>query len=125
MSLVQFQSMPQKRKEAIIIASFFRYRYQTKIIKMTKILVVDDEQDLCEILRFNLQNAYETYLTEQENLKVADRVFKSVSNKYRFGTNSHLELVNASNDVISAQSSYVQAVLTLINAEVELDKFLK
>ena len=76
-------------------------------------------------LRFNLQNAYETYLTEQENLKVADRVFKSVSNKYRFGTNSNLELVNASNDVISAQSSYVQAVLTLINAEVELDKFLK
>ena len=76
-------------------------------------------------LRFNLQNAYETYLTEQENLEVVNRVFRSVSNKYRFGTNSNLELINASNDVISAQSSYVQAVLTLINAEVELDKFLK
>lgn len=76
-------------------------------------------------LRFNLQNAYETYLTEQENINVATRVFQSVSNKYRFGTNSNLELINASNDVISAQSSYVQAVLTLINAEVELDKFLK
>lgn len=76
-------------------------------------------------LRFNLQNAYETYLTEQENIDVATRVFQSVSNKYRFGTNSNLELINASNDVISAQSSYVQAVLTLINAEVELDKFLK
>ena len=75
-------------------------------------------------LRFNLQNAYETYLTEQENLKVVNRVFESVSNKYRYGTNSNLELVNASNDVISAQSSYVQAVLSLINAEVELDKFL-
>lgn len=75
-------------------------------------------------LRFNLQNAYETYLTEQENLKVVNRVFESVSNKYRYGTNSNLELVNASNDVISAQSSYVQAVLNLINAEVELDKFL-
>ena len=56
--------MPQKRKEAIIIASFFRYRYQTKIIKMTKILVVDDEQDLCEILRFNLQSeGYEVATT--------------------------------------------------------------
>lgn len=75
-------------------------------------------------LRFNLQNAYETYLTEQENLKVVNRVFESVSNKYRYGTNSNLELVNAGNDVISAQSSYVQAVLSLINAEVELDKFL-
>ena len=76
-------------------------------------------------LRFDLQNAYETYLTEQENLEVVNRVFRSVSNKYRFGTNSHLELINASNDVITAQSSYVQAVLTLINAEVELAKFLK
>ncbi len=75
-------------------------------------------------LRFNLQNAYETYLTEQENMDVTRRVFESVSNKYRFGTNSNLELINASNDVISAQSSYVQAVMTLINAEVELEKFL-
>jgi outer membrane protein TolC len=76
-------------------------------------------------LRYDLQNAYETYLTEQENLDVVNRVFRSVSNKYRFGTNSNLELINASNDVITAQSTYVQAVLTLINAEVELAKFLK
>jgi len=32
--------------------------------------------------------------------------------------------VNASNDVISAQSTYVQAVLTLVNAEADLEKFL-
>lgn len=75
-------------------------------------------------LRFNLQNAYETYMVEKENMNVTQRVFQSTTNKYNYGATSNLELVNASNDVISAQSTYVQAVLTLVNAEVELQKFL-
>ena len=75
-------------------------------------------------LRFNLQNAYETYLNEKENIDVTQRVFRSTTNKYQYGATSNLELVNASNDVISAQSTYVQAVRTLVNAELELSKFL-
>lgn len=75
-------------------------------------------------LRFNLQNAYETYLNEKENIEVTERVFESTTNKFHWGAASNLELTNASNDLISAQSSYVQAVLTLINAQVELQKFL-
>lgn len=75
-------------------------------------------------LRFNLQNAYETYMVEKENMDVTQRVFQSTTNKYNYGTTSNLELVNASNDVISAQSTYVQAVLTLVNAEADLEKFL-
>ncbi len=75
-------------------------------------------------LRFNLQNAYETYMVEKENMEVTQRVFQSTTNKYNYGATSNLELVNASNDVISAQSTYVQAVLTLVNAEADLEKFL-
>jgi len=55
---------------------------------------------------------------------VAKRVFASTTNKYQWGTASNMELTSASNDLISAQSSYVQAVLTLVNAQVELEKFL-
>ncbi|MBO4738958.1 MAG: TolC family protein [Bacteroidales bacterium] len=75
-------------------------------------------------LRYNLSNAYETYLNEKDNLDVTQRVFASTTNKYQWGTVSTLELTNASNDLISAQSNYVQAVLTLVNAQVELEKFL-
>lgn len=75
-------------------------------------------------LRFNLQNAYETYMNEKENIDVTKRVFYSATEKYKWGTASNLELTNASNDLISAESTYVQAVLTLVNAQVELDKFL-
>ena len=55
---------------------------------------------------------------------VTHRVVQSFTNEYNYGATSKLYFVNASFDVISAQSTYVQAVLTLVNAEVELDKFL-
>ena len=77
-----------------------------------------------EQLRYNLQNAYETYTNEQENMGVTQRVFDNTSLKFQQGVASNLDLVNASNDLITAQSSYVQAVLMLVNAEVELEKFL-
>ncbi|MCM1034639.1 MAG: TolC family protein [Paludibacter sp.] len=75
-------------------------------------------------LRFNLSNAFETYMNERDNMDVTKRVFGNVTNKFQWGAASGLELTNASNDLISAQSTYVQAVLTLVNAQVELAKFL-
>ena len=75
-------------------------------------------------LRYNLQNGYETYMNEKDNMAVTQRVFESTTNKFNQGAASNLDLVNASNDLITAQSSYVQAVLTLVNAQVELEKFL-
>ena len=75
-------------------------------------------------LCFNLTNAYETYVNEKENIEVSQRVFVSATEKYKYGTSSNMELTNASNDLISAQSSYVQSILALVNAQVELEKFL-
>lgn len=75
-------------------------------------------------LRNNLTSAYETYLNERDNIIVTKRVFASATEKFRYGTSSSLELTNASNDLISAQSTYVQAMLSLVNAQVELEKFL-
>jgi outer membrane protein TolC len=77
-------------------------------------------QQLC----FNLTNAYETYVNEKTNLEVSKRVFASATEKYKYGASSHLELTNASNDLINVQSSFVQAVLNLVNAQVELEIFL-
>lgn len=75
-------------------------------------------------LRYNLSNAFETYMNEKENIDVTKRVFANTTNKYEHGAASNLELTNASNDLITAQSTYVQAALTLVNAQVELTKFL-
>ena len=75
-------------------------------------------------LCFNLTNAYETFMNEKNNIDVAQRVFTSATNKYKYGASSNMELTNASNDLINAQSTYVQAVLSLVNAQVELEEFL-
>ena len=75
-------------------------------------------------LCFNLTNAYDTYLNEKDNIEVSQRVFASATNKYKYGASSNMELTNASNDLINAQSTYVQAILSLVNAQVELEKFL-
>lgn len=75
-------------------------------------------------LCYNLTSAYENYITEKENLEVSQRVFTSATNKYKYGASSNLELTNASNDLISAESTYVQSILSLVNAQVELEEFL-
>jgi len=75
-------------------------------------------------LCFNLTNAYETYMNEKDNIDVAQRVFASATNKYKYGASSNMELTNASNDLINAQSTYVQAILSLVNAQIELEEFL-
>ena len=75
-------------------------------------------------LCFDLTNAYETYMNEKDNIEVAQRVFKSQTEKFKWGAASHLELTNASNDLINAQSTYVNAMPSLVNAQVELETFL-
>lgn len=75
-------------------------------------------------LCFTLNNNYESYLNAKESMDVSERVFRSASDKFRWGTNSNLELINASNDLITAQSSYIQAILSLVEAQVSLRNFL-
>lgn len=75
-------------------------------------------------LCFNLTNAYETYINEKDNIEVSQRVFNSATEKFKWGASSNLELTNASNDLINAQSTYVQAMLELVNAQSELEQFL-
>lgn len=108
-----------KRAAGVVEKKIALEEARNTLAETTDNLGIQDQQ-----LRYTLQNAFESYLTEKENLDVTQRVFQSTTNKYNYGASSNLELVNASNDVISAQSTYVQAVLTLVNAEVELQKFL-
>ncbi len=108
-----------KRAAGVVEKKIALEEARNTLAETTDNLGIQDQQ-----LRYTLQNAFESYITEKENLDVAQRVFQSTTNKYNYGATSNLELVNASNDVITAQSNYVQAVLTLVNAEVELDKFL-
>lgn len=82
-------------------------------------LLIQDKQ-----LRYNLSSAYETYQTQQSNLDVTKRVFDNLSIKYEHGTASSLDITNASTNLVSAQSSFINAMLQLITAKVELEDLL-
>ncbi len=71
---------------------------------------------------FDLVNAIETYNIQKKNIDVSQRVFQNISEKYKYGRASSLEVTNASSDLISAQSSYIQAVISVVNAQVALEK---
>jgi outer membrane protein TolC len=72
----------------------------------------------------NLLNAYRNYLTEKENLELAEKILNKTTVKYKEGMASGIELTQAENQHIAAQANYIASVVQLLNAKVELDKIL-
>ena len=75
-------------------------------------------------LCFDLVNALETYQIQKANLDVTRRVFANITEKYNYGRASNLEVTNASTDIITAQSNYIQAVMSVVSAQVALENLL-
>ncbi len=75
-------------------------------------------------LRYDLTSALENYDIQRRNLDVTQRVLASVSEKYKYGRASSLEVTTASNDIISAQSNYLQAAMNVISAQIALEDLL-
>ncbi len=75
-------------------------------------------------LSYDLASALETDDIQSRNLDVTRRVFDNVTEKYKFGRASSLEVTNASTDIITAQSNYIQAVMSVISAQLALENLL-
>ncbi len=75
-------------------------------------------------LSYDLASALETYDIQRKNLDVTKRVFDNLTEKYKYGRASSLEVTNASSDIINAQSNYIQAVMSVISAQIELENLL-
>ncbi len=75
-------------------------------------------------LCYDLVNAIETYQIQKDNLEVTKRVFDNTTEKFKYGHASNLEVTNASTDIITAQSNYIQAVMSVVSAEVALENLL-
>lgn len=75
-------------------------------------------------LRYNLINASEQFQSQKENVEVAQRVYKSVENKYKQGVASSLDLTQANGNYLDAENNYINALMNLLNSKTELDKLL-
>ena len=75
-------------------------------------------------LQYNLRSAIERLDTQRQNAEVARRVFDNIAKKYEYGVASSLDVTNSGTSLISAQSSYVQALLDMVNAQISLEQLL-
>ena len=74
--------------------------------------------------RTTLKNAILQVQSQRRNMEVANDVLDLAQKKYKAGVGSNLEVTQAQNDQLRAQTNYFSALLDLINAEADLKKAL-
>jgi outer membrane protein len=97
-------------------------RIDLETTRNTKALLMEQLEIQEKQLRFNLRNAQETYTNQVKNLDVSRRVYTNLKLKFEHGLISGLDLVNADNNFVRAETDYISAVYQLLHAQVELDK---
>lgn len=113
-----------------IFSSFSRYKAvaEAKYEYNKQLNTLADTQESLMIqhrqLRYNLSSAYESYETQKKNIEVSQRVFDNISRKYEQGMSSSLDVTNSGTTLITAQSSYVQALMELVSAQIALEELL-
>jgi len=92
---------------------------QNEMALLTDQLLIQEKQ-----YRYNLSTGLELYKSQRENVEVSQRVYNSINLKYQQGLVSSLDLTTANNNYLQAESSYINALIQLLNAQLELDKLL-
>lgn len=98
----------------------FGYQKQLNTFDDTRESLVIQHRQLV----YNLSSAYESLETQKENMVVVQRVFDDISRKYEQGMAASLDVTNAGTDLTTAQSAYVQALLDVVNAQIDLENLL-
>jgi outer membrane protein len=73
-------------------------------------------------LLFNYQSALDNFNTQKEGVAIAKRVNISTENKFKQGMASSFDLTQANSNYLTAESNYVSSMLTLLQAQLSLDK---
>lgn len=102
--------------------------HEKRIAKAQAENTLADSKDAIELAyrqaKYNLINAYENYDIQKKNIEVSERVMKSTSNKYQYGRVSALDLTTANTNLLNAYNNYIQAIVTLLNAQMALKNLL-
>ena len=71
-----------------------------------------------------VQTAMEQYQVEKDNLRLAERILERTRIMFGEGLASSLELTQASDQFLTTQGNYINAMFELLNAQVKLEKAL-
>ncbi len=72
--------------------------------------------------RSDLDSSYENYIHTQANMKLSNKVYDVTLVKYREGVASSMDLTQAHNTFLFAQSDFIQAMSILLTAKNKLDR---
>jgi len=75
-------------------------------------------------LKYNLQSSLDNFYTQQENVEVAQRVYDSFRRKFEQGMASSLDLTQANNNYLDAESNFITSIMEVMNAKLQLDKLM-
>ena len=72
----------------------------------------------------NLQNAKDKFQHEKKNLKLAKSINDKTIIKYKEGVVSSMDLTQAQNQYLTAQSNYYKALFDLLSSKNKLDRLI-
>ncbi len=72
--------------------------------------------------RDNYLNALDKYKTQQKSIDLARKILDRTTVKYKEGMASSMEVTQANDQYLKAQSDYTSAMVDLLNAKIDLDK---
>ena len=117
LSVPIFTSLQQTKK---VQAAKLAYEKQLNTMHDTEQSLEVQHRQLC----YNLSTAMDTYNTQRQNMEVTQRVFDNISRRYEQGYSSAMDLTQTGTTLINAQSTYVQSIMELLNAQIALEKLL-
>ncbi len=96
----------------------YRQQFNTKTNAETSLMLQYRQQV------YNLNSTLERYNTQVLNVSVAQRVFNNTAMKFEYGVSSSMDVTQAMGSLVTAQSSYLQSLLEMLNAQTALEQLL-
>ena len=94
-------------------------------ISQTNLSIMQDQLLLQEKqFKYNLKSSLENLYTQEENVEVAQRVNDSYQRKFEQGMATSLELTQANGNYLDAESNFINAIMEVLNARLQLDKLM-
>jgi len=92
--------------------------------RVNKNMVVDQLLLQEKQYRYNLNNAIDNYFLQKENMELAKNVYSNMERKYNQGILSSLDLTQANDNYLSAQTNYLSSVFEVLQSKLALNKLL-
>lgn len=106
-----------------------RARVQQASLELQKLDVLRKQQEQGYMLQSaqaltEFQTARANYANTREAVELAEKIRRQAEIKYKEGVGSSIEVIQAQNELLTAQSNFINAVQQLLTSRISLDKQL-